>query len=114
MELNGESWLTRNHSCQIRWSVLAVLAASQLLAVSKISFASEARRLRVSDSGRHLVYENSVPFLGLWQVCCFGGSLVRIKWTTDVTLITISRTSPTSQSEGTEPGTDALKITWFS
>ncbi len=72
MELNGKSRLTRNHSCQIRWSVLAVLAASQLLAVSKISFASEARRLRVSDSGRHLVYENGEPFFWLadtgWEI----------------------------------------------
>ena len=72
MELNGKSRLTRNHSCQMRWSVLAVLAVAQLLAVAKVSFASEARRLRVSDSGRHLVYENGEPFFWLadtgWEI----------------------------------------------
>ena len=56
----------------MRWSVLAILAAAQLLAVAKVSFASEARRLRVSDSGRHLVYENGEPFFWLadtgWEI----------------------------------------------
>ena len=45
MELNGKSRLTRNHSCQMRWPLLAVLAAVQLLAFAKVSFDQKRHRL---------------------------------------------------------------------
>ena len=72
MKANAKSQLTRNHSCGMLWSVLVAFTAVQLLAVTNISFASETRRLRVSDDGRHLVYENGDPFFWLadtgWEI----------------------------------------------
>ena len=72
MESNGKSLLAGNLSRQALWPVLLVLAAVQLLSVPGASFSAEARRLRVSDSGRHLVYENGEPFFWLadtgWQI----------------------------------------------
>jgi len=72
MELNGKSRLTRNQNYRLQWSVLAVFAVAQMLTIAKVSFASESRQLRVSKSGRHLVYENGEPFFWLadtgWEI----------------------------------------------
>lgn len=72
MESNGKPRPTRNYRSQIHWPVLIVLVVAQQLAAPRASFAAEARRLLVSDSGRHLVYENGDPFFWLadtgWQI----------------------------------------------
>lgn len=72
MEWTAKFRFTRDHSFQTRRLIPAILMAGLLLAVTRISLASEARCLRVSDSGRHLVYENGEPFFWLadtgWEI----------------------------------------------
>ncbi|MBN2312771.1 MAG: DUF4038 domain-containing protein, partial [Sedimentisphaerales bacterium] len=72
MEWTDKGRFRGNHGSQMRWSILAILVAAQLILLARVSIAFEARRLRISDSGRHLVYENGEPFFWLadtgWEI----------------------------------------------
>ncbi|HEC02006.1 MAG TPA: DUF4038 domain-containing protein, partial [Phycisphaerales bacterium] len=70
MRPNVESCPKRCYCGPIPLPVLILVLVAQQLAGP--SFAAEARRLTVSDDGRHLVYDNGEPFFWLadtgWEI----------------------------------------------